>query len=189
MTPSCNYPILVSYEFVLQIVFCSLLCISGGKSFAKYLARLHVAVPMFGTIGRTGCSSSVSFSTCLDKIHLVINISIFVVIISFSFSVKFVVYFLLVFLVGSWSSVLKSLFSSIIKHFTWHFDFPIITTPRPLSCFVITMFWYLENSLTVSWYLYETFILAYFSHVLRNFVFNFDWSFSGIFDMSLRIPW
>ena len=58
MTPSCNYPLLVSYEFVLQIVFCSLLCISGGKSFAKYLARLHLAVPMFGTIGRTGCSST-----------------------------------------------------------------------------------------------------------------------------------
>ena len=94
-----------------------------------------------------------------------------------------------VFLVGSSSSVLKLPFSSIIKHYSWYFDLYKINTPRPLSCSIIMMFWFLESSLTVSWYLYGTSSCAYFWHVLGRFVFNLDNFSSGTFDMSLKSPW
>ena len=108
-----------------------------------------------------------------------------------SFLVKFFL-FLLRFFMGSWSSVLKLSFCSVINHFLRYFvyfDLSIITTPQPLFCSIIRIFWSLESSLTACWYLCGTFILVYFLHVLRNFVFNVNKPSSGILDMSLRSPW
>ena len=121
MTPSCSHGVLVSYQFVLYIVLCSLLCTPTDKVETEALQVLFQIVccssNVCETIDRIGTSSTVSFSDILCTLAVVQNLTgqdplgykrkysccgdLF-----FIFH-KICYIFPSVFLVGSWSSVLK----------------------------------------------------------------------------------
>ena len=73
----------------------------------------------------------------------------------------------------------RSVFNNVI-HFSVYLVVSNITTVLPLSCFKITMFFFLDRLSLTFLYLYGTLILLYFSQVPLSLVFNDVNSLSGI---------
>ena len=92
-------------------------------------------------------------------------------------------------LVGSFSTTVNYLVDNISKHFSVYLDLSITTTPRPLSCFSKITSSLFDMSEIIFLCLCGTFMLEYFSHVLRNLVYTLLISFSGMWQISLRRLW
>ena len=92
-------------------------------------------------------------------------------------------------LVGSFSTTVNCFVDNISKHFSLYFDLSITTTPRALSCFSKITSSLFDKPEIIFLYVCGTFMLEYFSNVLRNLVFTLLILFSVMLEIYLKRLW